>query len=114
MIKTLFKLLLIIIAGYILVQIPFIREQVDGFKASISEKWNNVTSEAKNVQDKFNEVKTTVGEIKVKAENAKKSYDELKTQVIQTKDAMTDAATKLNKAVEAFSGSEATAGSNSQ
>ena len=106
MIKILFKLLLIIVAGYIAVQIPFVRDQVDGFKASLLEKWGNVTSEAERVKEQVDEARATVNEIREKVGNAQESYNEFKTKVTQTTDAMSDAAAKLNSAVEAFSGSE--------
>lgn len=105
MIKTLFKLFLIVIAAYILLQIPFIREQAENLKATIFEKATNVTTEVERVKGKVDEAKQTVEDIKEKVGTAQKTYNELKTQVIQTQKALNDAAGKINKALDAVTGS---------
>lgn len=104
--KFLFKLLLIGVAIYILMQVPFVREQVEGLKAALFEKAENVTEEVDRVKDQVDQVRGQVENIKEKIGNARDSYNELKGQVIQTKDALEGAANKLNKAMEAFSGEE--------
>lgn len=104
--KLLFKLILTAVALYILMQVPFIKEQAEGLKTALFEKAGNVSSEVERVKGRVDEVRGQVEDIKEKIGNARDSYNELKGQVIQTKDALEGAANKLNKAMEAFSGEE--------
>lgn len=105
MIKALFKLFLIIVVLYVLLQIPAVAQFADGLKASILEKIGNVTTEVDRVKEEVEDVKKTVNDIKEKAINFKEGVDEFTEKAVQTKEALEDAAGKLNKAMEAFSGS---------
>ncbi len=109
MIKVLFKLLLIVVGLYLAVQVPFIRQQVDGFKASLLEKIGNVTTEYDRVKGQVGEAEKTVNKIKDEVGNATARFNELKTQVIQTKDALNEAAVKVNGVLKVINGSNAEA-----
>lgn len=109
MFKFLFKLLLLAAAGYVAVQVPFVRDQWEGLKASLFEKVNNVTTEVERVKGKVDEAKDTVNKIKEEVGNAKDRYDELKTQVVETTDAINSAVDKINQVRDAFSDKDAEA-----
>lgn len=109
MFKFLFKLLLIAAAVYILIQVPFVRDQWEGLKASLFEKVGNVTTEVERVKGKVDEAKNTVNKIKEEVSNAKERYDELKTQVVETKEAFDDAVDKINQVRDTFSDKDAEA-----
>ncbi|MFH1012147.1 MAG: hypothetical protein V1760_00140 [Candidatus Peregrinibacteria bacterium] len=106
MIKALFKLLLIIVALYLLMQIPFIRQHADSLKAAIFDKVGNVTEEYERVKGKVDETKDTVNELKDKAINFKEGVDEFTDQALQTGAALKESAEKLNKAIKVFADDE--------
>ena len=60
MTKFLFKIVILIIAGYILWQIPAVQKYSNELKASIFEKVDNVTIEVDRVKGKVDETKKKV------------------------------------------------------
>ncbi len=90
MLKKIAYLILILIGGYILLQIPAVKSYTDKFMADLLQSKENVVSEYQKQQDNLNKLKTTV-------------TDTVNT-VKEVKDSAVKAADTLGKTAEAING----------
>lgn len=86
------KIIIVILAIYILIQIPFIRNIYDNIKEDILDKRDNVTEEYDRVKDK-------VDDITDKAKEAKDKVDDTVDAVGDVVDTVSDTADKIGDLV---------------
>jgi len=73
--KFLFKVALLVVAGYFLIRVPFFKDMYDSMKASLIEKTGNVTAEYERVKGKLDQTKYQIDEYGNKIEAVKEKVD---------------------------------------
>jgi len=94
MVGKLIKLLIVIVAVYLLMQIPYVSEKLSGIKADIFQKRDNIVNEYERVKDK-------VTQTKEKVDDTVQTVEETVDKVGEATDKIGEAA---NKVGEVFSG----------
>lgn len=115
MIKALFKLLLLVVALYVLMQIPLVRQKAELLKAALLGKVDNVTTEYNRVKGEVDNLKASVTSVVEKGKQAKETLDEVRKGVteitekaVQTGQALSEAAGTVEKVIDAIGADEKT------
>jgi peptidoglycan hydrolase CwlO-like protein len=98
MFKFLFKLALVVVAAYLLLQIPYFSKIRDEIKASVMEKVQNVQNEATRVQGKIAGAEKTI-------DDTKKQVTDITDKIKETGKSVGDALTTINKTADALKNS---------
>ena len=91
MFKFVVKLAILVIGIYILIQIPFIREKIEGIKLSFDQK-------VENVENEVTRVKGEIDDVKEKIDQTKETITGITDKVKDTAEAVEGAMTTLNEA----------------
>jgi len=95
MLKKIAIIILILIGGYLLLQVPAVKNYTDKFRADLGQSTSNVMTEYQKQQENLNKLKTTVTNTVDKVNAAKDSVVEAADTLGKTADAINGAVDKM-------------------
>ncbi|MBN1258298.1 hypothetical protein JXA05_00920 [Candidatus Peregrinibacteria bacterium] len=95
MLKKIAILVLILIGGYLLLQVPAVKNYTDQFKADITKSKDRVVSEYEKQQENLNSLKTTVSETVDTVKKVQEGISETAETLGKAADAINGAVSKV-------------------